>query len=110
MLAGLLGAVAAGWLVRRLVRVVAEPPVLPAGDLLVPMTTVARGTLTGAAAVNDLISRAYRSTRAAALDLVERTSPARVAERAEGHLGRWRASGLALLAVAAVVLMAGWPR
>jgi len=40
--------------------------------------------------------------------VAERVSPTAAAARGEAALGTWRASGLALLLVAALVVAAGW--
>lgn len=108
VLVGLLLSVAAWWLAQRRLRPFAEPPVLPAGDLLVPVAAATGAVLAGGAGVAGLVTRGFRGLRAGVTAELDRFSPAVAAERAEARLEPWRASGLALLSVAAVVLVVGW--
>lgn len=106
VLLGLVLATAA-WLARR-VHLVAEPPVLPAGDVLVPVEAVGRAALAGgrsAVTRGGTVSRALRDRAGTAL---ARLSVPAFAERGEERLAPWRTSGAALLGVAAVVLVVGW--
>lgn len=108
VLGGLVLSAAAWCLARWGTRPFHDPPVLPAGDLLVPVEATTRAAVRGTSAMTSLVTRAYRTVRDGALTAADRTSPAAAAESGESRLGPWRASGLALLAVAAGILLVGW--
>lgn len=106
VLVGLLLSVAAWWLAQRRLRLFAEPPVLPAGDLLVPVEAATAAVRAAGAGGTGLVTRGFRRLRGGVT--AGRFAPVVTAERGEARLEPWRASGLALLSVAAVVLVVGW--
>ena len=108
VLLGLLAAGGALWFARRGARAFRSPPTVPAGDLLVPAAALGRVAVAAASAGGATVGRGYRRARDGLTAVAERISPTAAAARGEAVLGTWRASGLALLLVAALVVAAGW--
>lgn len=106
----LLGVMLAGtawWLGRRVPRL-ADPPVVPAGDLLVPAEAVVAAVVRGGRRGVAASARGYARVRDGAVAAIARVSLPAAAVRGEARLGAWRASGVALLIVATAVLVVGW--
>ena len=104
-----LGLTAAAWAASRAGRLprrltTGEPdPVVPAGDLLVPVERAAGALLATFPAAGDRVAAARDRAQAAAARAGTAIDRARPVERAEARLSGWVPSGVALLAVAAVV-------
>lgn len=95
----------AGWWLARHLRRLSDPPVVPAGDLLVAMEAAAHAAVTGGRTGQALVGQGYRSARDGAARAATTLSPPAAAERSEQRLGAWRGSGLAILVVAAGLLL-----